>query len=131
MKIQNLEFETNLVIMPSDTNYHFPLIFGGAFFSKMDLAAAACVSRALHDSECNSAVTYKVTNLTFHKPTYCGELIFIKCKIVGATHKSLTIDVRCYRERRAIAGQDFVAEGRFVFVTKLNDEFHPHGLTLE
>ena len=45
-------------------------------------------------------------------------------------HKSVVVEVKAYRERRSQSGTDFVAEGKFVFVTKKDGKFHPHGLKL-
>jgi len=127
----NLKFSTNFVVMPSDCNYHFPMIFGGAFFSKLDLAAACAVSRLLHDSECDSAVTHKVENLEFLAPAECGDIIFIDCEIVELRKKSVVVAVIAKREKRAQEGQDLIAKANFVFVTKLGKQFHPHGLSLQ
>ena len=35
-----------------------------------------------------------------------------------------------FREKRATKGKDLVAEAEFVFVTKKDGKFHPHGLML-
>ena len=95
----NLEFETNFVVMPADCNAYFPMIFGGAFFSKMDLCAAACVARLLRDSECDTAVTYKFTG-AFHAPTELGDLIFLRAEVKELRHKAIRVEVRAHRERR-------------------------------
>lgn len=113
----NLEFETNFTVMPPHTNYMYPLIFGGAFFSQIDLCAAQCVTRLLHDSDfARAAVTYKYEG-TFHKPCYCGDLIFLKGTIIELRSKSIVVEVKAHREKRGEPGQDFVAEAKLVFVT--------------
>lgn len=129
MKVLNKRFDSNFVIMPSDCNYMTPMVFGGFFFAKMDLAAAMCVSRALHDSDCNAAVTHKFSG-TFHKPTFCGELIFLSCLITECKTKAIVVLVDAFRERRATPGRDLVAEAEFVFVTQKDGEYSSHGLTL-
>jgi acyl-CoA hydrolase len=125
----NLEFETNFTVMPTDTNYHYPMIFGGAFFSKMDLAAACAVSRLLHDSECDSAVTHKFEG-EFFSAAKCGDIIFLKCKIVELRKKAIVVEVVATREKRATKGADLIAKAKFVFVSKKDEEFCYHGLSL-
>jgi len=128
--IQNIVYETSFIVMPSQCNYQYPMVFGGAFFSEMDLCAAACASRALHDSECDSAVTHKFDG-TFHAAAECGDLIFLRAEIVEARHKAIVILVDAHRERRAVSGRDKIADSKFVFVSKKDGKFHPHSLTLE
>lgn len=125
----NLYFETSFCTMPTDCNYHFPMIFGGAFFAKMDLAAAMTVSRLLHDSDCNSAVTHKFEG-EFMSAAECGDIIFLFCEIVELRKKAVVVEVIAKREKRATKGMDLIAKAKFVFVTKRNGEFHPHGLEL-
>jgi acyl-CoA hydrolase len=127
--VMNLTFETTFVVMPAHCNYHYPMIFGGQFFSELDLCAAQCVSRLLHDSECDSAVTHKYEG-TFHAAAECGDLVFMKAQVVELRNKAVKVNVKSYRERRATPGQDFIAEATFVFVTKKQGKFQPHGLTL-
>lgn len=125
----NLKFETTFVVMPTHCNYHYPMIFGGAFFGEMDLCAAQCVSRLLHASECDSAVTYKYDG-TFYAAAECGDIVFLTAEVVELRHKAIKLSVKAYRERRCKPGRDFVAEASFVFVTKKGDVFTPHGLTM-
>lgn len=126
----NLVFENSFVVMPTHCNYMFPMIFGGAFFSEVDLCAACCVNRLLHDSDCDSAVTYKVLDLTFHCPAYAGDIIFLKAEIVALRNKSITVRVTGEREKRSTAGQDHILDATFVFVSKKGDNYAYHGLTL-
>lgn len=125
----NLLFSTSFCTMPSDCNYHYPMIFGGAFFAKMDLAAAMTVSRLLHDSECDSAVTHKFEG-EFLSAAECGDIIFLSCEVIELRKKAVVVEVTAKREKRAKKGQDLIAKAKFVFVTKKNGEFCPHGLTL-
>lgn len=125
----NLVFENSFTIMPRDCNYMMPMIFGGAFFSQLDLTAACCVDRLLHDSECDSAVTHMFEG-TFHKPTYAGDTIYMRAEIVELRHKAVVVKVRAERERRAQKGREHVADAKFVFVTRKDGNYHPHGLSL-
>lgn len=126
----NTDFSSTFTIMPKHCNYMFPMVFGGAFFSEMDLCAACCVNRLLHDSECDSAVTHKFSG-TFHKPTECGDIIFLNAIVMQLGKKSVSVHVNAFVEKRAIKGKSFVAEADFVFVTKKDGEYCNHGLVLE
>lgn len=151
-------FETNFTVYPEHTNSMSPLIFGGAFFSEMDKAAANTVRRLIYQSDCKSAVTHKFSG-TFHKPCYLGDLIFLECKVTDIGKKSFVIAVKAFREfriadRETIAetntrrilvsvpvesDRELVAEGEFVFVTVKDVKdiaqkpyllpYHVHGLT--
>lgn len=136
----NTTFQTSFVVYPEHTNSLQPLIFGGAFFSEMDKAAAITVHRLLYASvTCKSAVTHKVENLTFYKPCYMGDLININCKVESVGKKSVVVQVECYRELRE-QYIDLVAEAKFIFVTlervdTIVEKFEwlpyaQHGLTL-
>ena len=125
----NLNFATTFTVLPKHTNYMYPMIFGGSFFSEMDLCAASCVNRLLHDSECDSAVTHKFEG-TFHAACECGDLVFLTAKITELRKKAVVVKVTAFRERRGKAGRDHVADANFVFVTKKDGKFHPHGLEM-
>ena len=125
----NLKFETNFTVLPKHCNYMIPMIFGGHFFSEMDLCAACCVNRLLHDSECNSAVTYKFEG-TFHAAAEMGDIIFLEAEVIELRHKAISVVVKAYREKRAKPGRDFVAEAKFVFVSKKDGTYQPHGLAM-
>lgn len=126
----NLTFENSFIVMPRDCNYHYPMIFGGAFMSQLDLCAASCVSRLLHDSVCDSAVTYKVTDGTFHLACEAGDLVFMRAEVVELRRNAVVVHVSAERERRTSPGRERAADFTFVFVTKKDGKFHPHGLTL-
>jgi acyl-CoA hydrolase len=113
----------------------YPMVFGGAFFSELDLAAASCVNRLLHESECDSAVTHKFSG-TFHAPSYAGDIIFIDAKIAELRHKAVVVNVIAFREPRSKGdGQkpvkQLVATAEFIFVTRKGEEYANHNLTLE
>lgn len=122
-------YETSFVIMPTDANYMYPMVFGGAFFSKMDLAAAVCVSRAIRHSKCDSSVTHKF-NGTFTAPAEVGHIIFLRAEIIDLGKKSLTVRVVAHRERRNSEERDEVANCDFVFVTRAAGNYAHHGLIL-
>lgn len=125
----NTVFDTTFTVMPKHCNYMYPMIFGGHLFSEMDLCAACCVNKLLHDSECDSAVTHKFEGV-FHAAAESGDLIFLKAVVVELRTKAVVVEVRAYREKRAKSGSDFIAEAKFVFVTKKDGVFTPHGLSL-
>lgn len=125
----NLKFDTNFTVMPKHCNYMYPMIFGGHFFSEMDLCAACCVNRLLHDSECDSAVTHKFEG-TFHAAAENGDLVFLEAEVTELRTKAVVVSVKAYREKRANAGRDFVADAKFVFVTKKEGQYFPHGLKM-
>ncbi len=125
----NVKFESSFTVMPSHCNYMLPMIFGGHFFGEMDLCAACCVNRLLHDSECDSAVTHKFRG-TFHAACQLGDIVFLEAQVIEVRQKAVTVIVKAYREKRAQAGRDFVAEAEFVFVTKKDGQFCNHGLVL-
>lgn len=134
----NRIFETNFVVMPTDANYMYPLIFGGAFAAQIDLCAAQAVSRFLHDSECESAVTHKM-EIEFLKPSYVGDLIFLRATVLDGGKKSILVEVTAEREKRGSPERDTVAFAKFVFVSVKGVEdlshqpeklpYHPHGLS--
>jgi acyl-CoA hydrolase len=111
----NTEFETNFTVMPKHANYMYPMIFGGAFYSEIDLCAAVCVNRFLNDSDCESSVTHR-SEVTYLAPCYVGDIIYLKSKIVSAGKKSIVVEVNAERESRGSTERDKVARGLFVFV---------------
>lgn len=125
----NLSFDTTFTVLPKHCNYMYPMIFGGALFSELDLAAACCVNRLLHDSECDSAVTHKYEG-TFHAAAEAGDIVFINAQIVELRRNAVVVQIVAHREQRAKAGKDKIADAKFVFVTKKSGVFHPHGLSL-
>jgi acyl-CoA hydrolase len=98
----NLEYENSFSVLPKHCNWQMPMIFGGVFMSELDLCAAAAVSRLLHDTECDSAVTYKAS-FTFHLPAEMGDLIFMKATIVELRTKA--VKVIWWRTESVVHGQ--------------------------
>jgi len=141
----NLRHETSFTVYPVDANSMFPMIFGGAFFSYLDKAAAVAVKRLLHDSpSCQTAVTHKFEG-TYLKPCYVGDLIFIEAEIISLGKKSVVVQTKAFREKAPskcdsakVATRELVADARYVFVTVEHDEdvggrpeslpYHLHGL---
>lgn len=126
----NLNHETSFIVMPSQCNYMYPMIFGGAFLAELDLCAAICTTRLLHDSVCDSAVTYKVEDVTFYAAAEAGDIIFLKAEVVQLRTTAIVIEVKAYRERRNSPARDYIASSKFVFVSKLQGGVHPHGLKM-
>lgn len=126
----NLVHENNWIVMPADCNYHFPMVFGGAVMSQLDLCAAACVNRLLHDSECDSAVTYKVLDGIFYLACEAGDLVFMRAEIVELRSTAIVVHVTAEREKRNSPKRDAAASFKFVFVSKKGGKYWPHGLKL-
>lgn len=124
-----LTYETSFTIMPNQCNYHTPLVFGGALFSQMDLCAAVCATRLLRCSpaKCDSAVTHKA-NITFHKPSFLGDIVFLKAEVVELRKKAIVLKVTAEKEERLNPERIFIAEGDFVFVSKKGEEYIHHGI---
>ena len=144
----NTVFETNFTVMPTDANYLSPLIFGGAFFSQMDLCAAQTANRALHDSttrpkpnqlSCKAAITH-IAEVKWDKPCYVGDLIFLRGEVVEFGTKSIVVELSAWREKRGSPDRDKVASGKFVFISIDNYDnldqhpdllpYVPHGLKM-
>jgi acyl-CoA hydrolase len=125
-------FETSFLVMPEHANSMSPMIFGGAFFSEMDLCAANTVRRVLYDSDaCSDAVTHKFEG-TYHHPCYLGDLILLRGEVLEIRKKSLLIEVKAWREvKKEKVEQELVADAKFVFVSiQQVDNIHekPHSL---
>jgi len=130
----NTKFSTNFYVLSKHTNHKIPLIFGGAFFSELDLAAASCVRQVLYGTECDNAVTYKFEG-TFHAPSFMGDIIYIDAEIVEMRYKTISVKVEAYREPEPTseindAKRIHVASANFVFVTMKEDKYINHGLSL-
>jgi acyl-CoA hydrolase len=141
----NTIHESNFTVMPMHANYLSPLIFGGASFSELDLCAAKTVRRFLYASKtCKQAVTHKA-NVTWFKPCYVGDLMYLRGEVVEVGKKSIVVNVNMDREE-LFAGDPCrvtIASGQFIFVSisQLPPEglinrpgtlpYAHHGLTLE
>ena len=128
------EFETNFTVMPTDCNYMTPLIFGGEFFARMDLAAAGLVKQVLqyNDTPADNAVTY-VFDGQFHGPSYLGDQIDLYAHLVSLGNTSVKVQVTAYRTPHTIKNpaRKHVATANFVFVTRKGEEYVPHNLKFD
>ena len=130
----NTKYETSFLVLPTQCNHKFPLIFGGAFFSQLDLAAACCVRQLLHYTNCDNAVTFKY-NGTFHAPSFLGDMIYITAEVTEVRLKTISVRVEAYKEAHPTEEikepkREHVATADFVFVTMLGDKYVNHGLSL-
>lgn len=125
-----LKHSNSFVVMPTHTNYMYPLIFGGAFMSELDLCAATLVNKLVKKSDSvDNAVTHKA-DFTFHAPSYAGDVIYMFAKVVELGKKSVVIQVEGYREPRDSDNHIHVATAKFVFVTRMGDEYRNHLLEI-
>jgi len=114
------QFDTNFTIMPTETNYMSPLVFGGSFFSHLDMAAAQAANRVLHSSPIAKAAVTHVATVQFLKPCYMGDLIHIHAEVVEVHKKSISINVTAHREKPGSGIQEVAAVAKFVFVSILD-----------
>ena len=135
--MNRLEFETNFRVMPWHCNDQIlkkQLIFGGAFFSQLDLAAYGAANKLLQnsDSVCDTAVTF-VWDGKFLAPSYLGDHIDLYATIIALGVNSIDVNVKAYRLPHSVKNPKpiKVAEGKFVFVSMKGDKFKPHGLKIE
>lgn len=126
----NTKYETSFQVMPRHCNPLFPMIFGGALWSEMDVAAHTTVLRLLHDSECNQAVTYKVLDTIFHAECHCGDIVFIECEVVELRRKAVVVKVKVTKEKPAEPENYKIADATFIFCTKKDGVFLHHGLSI-
>jgi acyl-CoA thioesterase YciA len=121
-----LKHSNSFVVMPTHTNYMYPLIFGGAFMGELDLCAATLVNKLVKDSRnVDNAVTYKA-DFTFHAPSYAGDVIYMDAEVVEMGKKSIVVKVEGYREPRTSHDRIHVATAKFVFVTRRGNEYRNH-----
>jgi acyl-CoA thioesterase YciA len=120
----------SFVVMPTHTNYMYPLIFGGAFMSELDLCAATLVNKLVKKSTTiDNAVTHKA-DFTFHAPSYAGDVIYMDATVSELGKKSIVVKVEAYREPRDSESRIHVATSHFVFVTRMGESYKHHKLEL-
>jgi acyl-CoA thioesterase YciA len=125
-----LKHSNSFVVMPTHTNYMYPLIFGGAFMSELDLCAATLVNKLVKKSDSvDNAVTHKA-DFTFHAPSYAGDVIYMDAEVVELGKKSIVLKVEGYREPRDSHNRIHVATSKFVFITRYGEEYRNHLLEL-
>lgn len=126
-----MNHSNSFVVMPTHTNYMYPLIFGGAFMGELDLCAATLVNKLVKKSlTVDNAVTHKA-DFTFHAPSYAGDVIYMDAVVVDFGKKSIVVKVEAYREPRDSSDRIHVATSQFVFVTRMGDEYKAHNLKLD
>ena len=126
-----IKHSNSFVVMPTHTNYMYPLIFGGAFMSELDLCAATLVNKLVKKSEtADSAVTHKA-DFTFYKPSFAGDVIYMEAELLELRHKAIKVRVESYREPRDEDQRYHVATAIFVFVTRKGEAYVNHNLTME
>jgi acyl-CoA hydrolase len=91
-----LELVTYWTIMPKDTNYMYPLVFGGAMMSQVDLAAATHARMLLNWTNCDKAVTHKA-NFSFTGRSYTGDTIKFVSRVKEVRDNSIRFVVDVYR----------------------------------
>lgn len=128
-----MEFTTYWTIMPKDTNYMFPLVFGGAMMSQVDLAAATHARMLLNWTSCDKTITYKA-NVLFSAPSYAGDTIRFDSRLVEVRDNSLRFIVEAYRiplpngSKPMQITYELIGKHELVFVTMTGDQFTPHRL---
>jgi uncharacterized protein (TIGR00369 family) len=128
-KIKEKEHSTSFVVMPKHLNY-MGIIFGGVFMSELDLAAAVIVNKAVRESvTADKAVTFKF-NVEFIKPSFEGDIIYIKAQIKETRKKAISVKLGAWREGRKEIGKHKVASGEAVFVTMNENHYINHELEL-
>ena len=128
---EKLTFDSNFTVMPDKCNYTQKVIFGGTLLAKMDITAANCATRLLRLSRtADSAVTHKVLDVIFHKPSHCGDIIFLEATVTELRHKAIVVEVRVEKEERRSDERTLIATGKFVFVAMNGDAYVNHNLVL-
>lgn len=120
---------TSFIVMPKDLNY-MGIIFGGAFMSQLDLAAATLINRAIRQSEtADKAVTFKF-EVEFSKPCFEGDIVTIESEIVEVRKKAIVVKLKAYRESRTDPTKQLVAVCNTVFVSMNENHYVNHQLKL-
>lgn len=128
-----LELTTYWTIMPKDTNYMFPLVFGGAMMSQVDLAAATHARMLLNWTTCDKAVTHKA-NFSFTGRSYAGDTIRFVSRVAEVRDNAIRFLVDVYRSPLPTDGApmsigfEHIGSHELVFVTMTGDKFTPHHL---
>lgn len=138
MKPVHTVFETSFSVFPQDTNYLYPMLFGGKLLSEMDIASAGAARRALYNSPVSDVVTVAVKDVVFHVGAQVRDLVFLRAELVRCGRKSLEFRVTGEREHLLTGKRELICEGTFIFVTIQLDKEDPsrsksieHGLTLD
>lgn len=129
MSLKEIKFSSNFTVLPADTNYIYPMVFGGKMLSEMDINAAMCVRWALEETECDSAVTVGVNRVNFFAGAKVGDLVVFESNIAGVGHKSIKVAVIGYHQLTS-KNRVKICEGEFTFCARKDAVPHPHGLIL-
>lgn len=129
-----MEYNTSFTVYPGDCNPHknpdgSMMVHGGTMLLKMDRAAAACVKRALYNTECDTALTVGVDKVTFFFGAKLGDLINISAKVIDVGLKRITCQVSCFVEEWG-GSQKVMAEGLFHFCSFKEGESEYHRIKL-
>jgi len=128
-----LSLTTYWTIMPKDTNYMFPLVFGGAMMSQVDEAAATHARMLLKWSDCDKTVTHKA-DFDFTAKSYSGDTIRFVSTLVEVRDNALKFVVEAFRsalpseEKPDCVEFEQIGRHELVFVTMKGDKFKPHNL---
>lgn len=128
-----LKLTTYWTIMPKDTNYMYPLVFGGAMMSQVDLAAATHVRMLLNWTNCDKAVTHKA-NFNFTGRSYAGDTIRFDSRVAEIRDNSIRFVVDAYRsalpqnEIPMETAFEHIGQHELVFVTMAGNQFASHKL---
>lgn len=122
-------FETNFRVLPADTNYHKPMVFGGKMAQEIDLCCAGLASRIAtycgRENYIDTVVTVNM-NIKYVGPAKERDIVFLKATLAGFGKTSILIDFTADAEDQADnpdLNRKRVAEGRLVFCTvKMIDE---------
>lgn len=128
-----MSFTTFWTIMPKDTNYMYPLVFGGAMMSEVDLAAATHARMLMHWTNCDKPVTYD-THMKFTARAYSGDTIKFVSHLVEVRDNALKFIVNAYKialpteENNQCIESEHIGQHELVFVTMRGDTYTPHKL---
>lgn len=120
-------------VMPADTNYMYPMVFGGKVLAEMDIAAAQRVRSLLNENHSHlCAVTVAVDKVTFFAGAEVGDIVILKSHILRMGIKSIKIKVEGVRQCKGSSESYKLCTGEFTFVTKnhsTDDKGTSHGLS--
>ena len=130
IEMQEQELTTYFTVLPKHCNHHIPMIFGGEFMAQMDIAAAMLAAKLLVSSKtATHAVTHKFEG-EFMAAAQMGDIVQLHCQVSELRKKAIVIMVEAHRQKRGEPMNDYIAWAKFVFVSKNEDKFVEHGLSL-
>jgi acyl-CoA hydrolase len=130
IEMQEQELTTYFTVLPKHCNHHIPMIFGGEFMAQMDIAAAMLTAKLLVSSKtATHAVTHKFEG-EFMAAAQMGDIVQLHCTVSELRKKAIVIMVEAHRQKRGEPMNDYIAWAKFIFVSKNEDKFVEHGLSL-